>query len=341
MLSSSEVHCQLQLRFPYPALRERFAGVTATEWLRGARLVVFAPVYAGTANLGFRKDDYAWPLNYGGPETKSLADREAIKQAVLPSPPTTAQLDAYLDTLCQNVPDNTVGDLHEVIKTKFAAVGTNGLPALIRRLPLNARLEQWFAIPVIRQLATREHLPELLAALQRDQNVVEVFTAKHWEADARAVLVSQLSDHTRPLPAEALRIVAEAKDAQTYADLRWHFLHLKHGQQEVVAALEQCPGFDVAGLIREAWARSRMGLTDGYGLAIAAAKQGLPDALAKAVVALENPGYEWRKPSELAQLTTLTGYTGPATNALAWLGENLASFRFDPAQQRYVLQGKR
>ena len=218
---SSESHLQLRLRFPYPALRERFAGVTAAEWLREARLVIFAPVYAGTAKLDFHKDDYVWPLNYNNAAQgkKSLADREAV----LPLNPSAAQVAAYLDTLCLNVPDYADGDFRKVIETKFAAVGTNGLPALIRRLPLDSVVEKSFVLPVIRELATREHLPELLAALQRDHDVVNVFTGKHWEADAREVLVGKLKDHARPLPAEALRIMAEAKDARTYEDLRGTF----------------------------------------------------------------------------------------------------------------------
>ena len=340
---SGESHLQLRLRFPYPALRERFAGVTATEWLRDARLVVFAAVYAGSAKLDFKKDDYVWSQNYNSAarEKKSLADRDAITQAVLPSNPSAAQLDTYLETLCLNVPDYTDGDFRKLIETKFAAVGTNGLSALIRRLPLDAPVENNFVLPVLRKLATREHLPELLAALARDSEVVSVFAEKHWETDARELLIGKLKDHTRPLPAEALRIVAEAKDARTYEELRRHFLHLNSDQHLVIPALEQCPGFDVAALVREAWQRSRVGLAGGAGLAVAAAKQGLPDALATAVVTVESSGDKNRQQSELAQLATLTGFTGAATNTLAWLGANLADFQFAATQQRYVLQEKR
>ena len=339
---SSESHIQFRLRFPYPALREKFAGVTAAEWLREARLVVFVPVYAGTAKLDFHKDDYVWPVNFNNTaqEKKSLADREAIAQAALPPDPTAAQVDAYLDTLCQNVPDYSEGDFHKLIEDKFIAIGTNGLTALIRRLPLDPSLEQSFVLPTLRKLATRAHLPELLAALRRDYGVAIVFVEKHWEVEARPVLINKLKDRTRPAPAEALRIVADAKDPQNYEDLRRRFLHLDSDQHLVIPALEQSPGLDVAALVREAWARSRMGLINGNGLAVAAAKQGLPDALTTAIVTMEKSGSKSWKQSELAQLAELTGYTGAATNTLAWLGANLADFQFDATQQRYVLQRK-
>ena len=355
-----ESQLQLRLRFPYPAWRERFAGVTAAEWLREARLVVFAPVYAGTAKLDFQKDDYVWPVNFNNTaqEKKFLADRDAIEQAALPPNPTAAQLDAYLDTLCRNAPENVDGNFRTLIKAKFAAVGTNGLPALIRRLPLDRTVENNYALPAIRKLATREHLPELLAALRRDPEVVSVFTQKHWEADVRETLIGELKSRARPLPAEALRIVAEAKDAQTYDDLRWHFLRLNTDQHLVIPALEQCPGFDTVALVREAWARSRIGLVGGAGLAVAAAKQGLPDALTVAVVTLENTDAKSRRPSDLAQLAALTGYAGPNgqmlawleenagqfpfddNQTLAWLGKNLGRFQFDEVQQRYALEAK-
>ena len=49
-----------QLRFPYSALRERLLGVTAAEWMRKARLCVFAPEYQGTGHYSFHQEHYQW-----------------------------------------------------------------------------------------------------------------------------------------------------------------------------------------------------------------------------------------------------------------------------------------
>ena len=341
-LLSGETHRTVRLRFPYPALRERLAGVTAAEWLREARLWIFAPVYEGTSRLTFHKDDFLW--SGGGDNTREqkvkLDAAEAIARAVLPDNPTVEQLEAYLGTVLDNGPDHWDDTLLQAFTQKFRAAGTKGLPALLRRLPLDSNLE-YYVPSLVSQLVTRAQLAELRSALERDSELVRVFMEKHWEADARDVLVAKLRDHRQPLPPEALRIAAGARDPATYADLRWHFVRLRYGQDEVLTALEQCPGFDTAGAVREAWRWAQLGLTSGDDFATAAAKLGLPEALNRAVLNLEGSRDESRQRRDLPQLAALTGYSGPADKALTWLSANLAQFRFDAARQRYALQPAR
>jgi hypothetical protein len=337
---SGEGHLGLELSFPYPALRERMTGVSAADWLREARLCVFVPVYAGTSSLGFHEEHYLWPWGYDGNlrrQKEQLEGAKAIAQAALPANPTAAELDAYLDTILLNVPDGWDNASRKTITTKLEAIGVNGLPALLRRLPLGESVENGLVFPAIAKLITRDQLPELRAALERDDNVVEVFRRKHWEADARDELVAKLPDHRLPLRPSALRIAAEAKDPATYADLRWHFVHLRYGQDDVIGALEQCPGFDSAAAVREAWQYARLGVTDTGDLAAIAARQGLPDALSLAVTHVADARDEETQQRWLAQVASLTGYNGPTNNALPWLIANLDRFRYDAAQQRYVL----
>jgi len=338
-LLSGETHRTMRLSYPYPALRERLAGVTAADWLREARLWIFVPEYEGTSRLTFHKDDFLW--SGGGdniPEQKVKLDAaEAIARAVLPDNPTAEQLDAYLGAVLDNGPEHWDDTLLQAFTQKFRAAGTKGLPVLLRRLPLDSNLE--YSVPfLVSQLVTRAQLAELRSALERDSELVSVFVMKHWEVDARDVLVAKLRDHRQPLPADALRIAAEARDPATYADLRWHFVRLKYGHDRVLAALEQCPGFDTAAAVREAWRWTQLGLTSEDDLATAAAKQGLPDALIRAVLSLEGSRDESRQRRDLPQLAALTGYDGPADKALPWLSANLAQFRFDAARQRYALR---
>lgn len=49
---------EFTLKFPVPALRERLLGVTPEQWLREARLCVFAPEYIGTARETIHDDHY-------------------------------------------------------------------------------------------------------------------------------------------------------------------------------------------------------------------------------------------------------------------------------------------
>ena len=342
-LLGGETHHTLRLRFPYPALRERLAGVTAAQWLREARLWIFAPVYDGSSRLAFRKEDFHWSA--GGSNARAQQEEAdataAIAQATLPANPTPAQLEAYLDTVLNNAPESCDQPLRDAIRKKLAAVGTNGLPALLRRLPLGGNLGESAVLPVVSQFVTRAHLAELRAALERDSDVVRVFTAKQWEADARAALVARLRDHRQPMPADALRFAAEAHDPASYADLRWHFVRLNYGHDRVLAALEQCPGFDTAAAVREAWRWAQLGLSNDDHLAVAAAMQGLPEALSRAVIDLENTQDSTKRDRDVPRLAALTGYTGPTNQTLVWLGANLGRFRFDEARQRYVVQLER
>jgi hypothetical protein len=269
------------------------------------------------------------------------ADSPAIAAAILPPNFTRADLDAYLDSILLNVPDSWDHALHQIIENKLLLMGADGLPALLRRLPVTPRVEDNFVFPVISKLITRDQLPDLRAALQRDNRVVGLFEEKHWEADARDVLLAKLPDHREPMLPGALCIAAGAKDPVTYSDLRWHFAHLEGGQGEVVAALERCPGFDIAGAVREAWQYARLGVTHSDDLAAVAAKYGLPDALNLAVRDAGNVYDADTGQRKLAELASLTAYSGPANGTLSWLTDNLTRFQYDPAQQRYVLRTAR
>ncbi len=342
-LMNLESHSVVNLSFPYPALRERLAGVTAADWLRQARLYVFAPVYAGTSDLVFQKDDYHWSGSYGmdiNRQNERFADAQAIDRASLPANFTDQQLEAYLDQIILNLSQDWNWQIRDTTRQKLQAIGAHGLPALLRRLPLEWSVENEMILPVVTNLVTREQLPDLRAALQRDDQVADVFISKGWEADARDVLVARLSDHRQPMTSSALRIAAGARDPATYGDLRWQFVHLNYGHDQVIEALEQCPGFDAAGAVRDAWLNVRLGVTSGPGLAFLAARQGLPDALNTAIVTAQqtqdNSESEQRR--HLSELAALTGYMGDTNNILSWVVNNRDRLHYDPAQQRYLLQ---
>jgi len=330
----------INLRFPYSALRERLAGVSAADWMREARLCVFMPVYAGTSHFSFHDESYHW-LDYGNNargQKENLDDAKIIEATTLPASPTAQQLDAYLDTILLNIPDGPGKGLRHTVETKLSAIGVSGLPALLRRLPVRQDVELAFVFPVISKLITREQLPDLRAALEHDDDLVQIFEQKEWQADARDVLVAKLADHRQPMVPKALRIAAEAKDPATYTDLRWHFVHLDRGHEEVMDVLEKCPGFDVAGAVREAWEYARLGAADSGELSAVAARWGLPDALNVAVFHA-GKARDWdTQKSHLSELAALTGYNGSTNAELTWLTANLGHFRYDKGRQRYSLE---
>ncbi|MFO1489161.1 MAG: ABC transporter permease [Verrucomicrobiota bacterium] len=336
---SGEWQVFAKARIPYPALRERLAGVSAAEWLKEARLCVFNPVYAGTARLNFADNHYTWP-NLNGVsrrESAKQAGMKVIENLQLPADATDTQFNTYLDEIFANVPDNLPYEESQLLSRKLSALGTNGVPALLRRLPLPSHVEHSVVLTVLEKLVNRSHLPELEQALQRDSNVVRLYLQKRWQADARPIVLAKLARPQPVLSSEELRLAAEAHDPATYANLRRHFLALNYGHDHVLPALAQCPGLDVDGLVRDAWKRARLGLISDNDLALPAAKLGLPGALPEAVIQVETYGDSTRRKNESSQLAALTGYTGDANKTLDWISDRLDRLAFDAAQGRYVL----
>jgi hypothetical protein len=326
------------LKFPYPVLRERLGGVSMQDWLREARLCIFLPAYQGTSRQTMRLENLdlsKWAGNPAGGE--ALQGLQAIDGATLPDNPTDRQIAAYLDTIFFNIPSPVNVADRKKIQAKITAIGTRGLPILLRRLPLGNQLESFYVFPVLAKLATRDQLAELREALRHDPWLGEWFIDMHWDADARDVLVSVLGDHRLSFAARELCLAAGAKDPATYPDLAWRFVHLPNQQDKVLSALRDCPGFDVNAVVRNAWKLAQLGVTPPHDLAPAAAAQGLPDALTTAVVDMEGTAEGSRRSEQAATLAALTDYQGLPQAAAGWLSANLGRLRYDPGQQRYLL----
>jgi hypothetical protein len=329
---------KFSLSFSYPQLRQRLAGVSLQDWLRQARLCVFTPVYNGTFHAPFRQEHYAmsnaWDWSRQEAFHRGLED---IQNLTLPVNPTDARVAAYLDSIFLHLQDDWSGDSERsIILRKITAIGSNGVPELIRRLPADANVESFFILPAVRQLAGRRDLPELREALRRDPDAVDIFVKKNWEDDARDILAGLLSDHRLPLPAAALRIVARAHNPADYAGLAWHFVRLSYGQEEVIAELRQCPGFDLDTVLLEAWKRAQLGIIPKDGLAAAAAAAGLPGAMNSAVMLMEAQSGKDDRQLLASRLAALTAYDGPPEKAADWLSANLDRLRYDPQTRRYV-----
>jgi hypothetical protein len=335
---SDEFHRSFNLTFSYPQLRQRLAGVSLQDWLREARLCVFVPVYNGTFKAPFQQEHYTLTNVWDSPQQD--ASREglaAIKNLTLPANPTDAQIAAYLDAIFLHLPGAwDSGAEGNIILGKIAAIGTNGLPELLRRLPADGAVETAFILPAVARLAGRGHLPELREALRRDPDLADIFVKNNWEDDARDILAGQLGDHRIALPAAALLIMARAHNAADYPGLAWHFVRLSSGQEEVIAELRQCPGFDLAAALSEAWKRAQLGIIPKNGLAAAAAAEGLPGAMNSAVMLMETASGNDRR-RLAARLAALTSYDGPPEKAGDWLSANLVRLRYDPPTRSWTV----
>ncbi|MBI5387403.1 MAG: hypothetical protein HZA90_22305 [Verrucomicrobia bacterium] len=322
---------------PYPALRAKLTGVPTESWLREARLHVYQSVYRSTAAYHLSSTNYSLVLDRGSQARPEVAEgRLAFRNASLATNAGDAEIEVYLDTVLDNAPDNFVEDDFAVLAKKFAALGPRGAPALVRRLPLGSRLEGTVraALP---KLITRDHLPVLQEALRRDPQLVWLFTAKAWHADAREIVLAQLRDRRQALPAGSLIVAAAAKDPATYPDLLWHFARLNHGHEQAAAALAQCPGLDLSAAVREAWKRARLGLADVRAVALPAAAEGLPEALATAIFKLEDLSDARALEQRRTRLAELTNSSKQGKELQDWLFANAERFQFEASTKRYTL----
>ena len=140
---------------------------------------------------------------------------------------------------------------------------------------------------------------------------------------------------------DALVMAATAHAPATYPDLAWHFAYNQGAQEKMLPALEQCPGFDLTGAVRLAWKRARLGLASQDELSLAAASEGLPEAITTAILRLERRLEAPEERRWLDSLRALTGYDGPPSKLRSWLLEHVGQFQFDPARKRYALTDKR
>jgi hypothetical protein len=337
-----ELHQSQQFLLPYPILQERLAGVSLRDYLDKASLCVFVPVYQGTHQQPLRQDHCDLSrIHYASPDDaddqKSL---EFIRQTLLSPSPTAAQTTEYLDAILQHLPDNPGEADRRTILSRLEAIGSRGLPLLLARLPLEVRTESDYVFPLLTKLATREQLPELREALGRDLRLADWFQQMNWADDARDILLARLGDHRRTFPPVALGLAAAARNPATYPDLTWHFVRLAGQQARVAAVLAQCPGFDLAGAVREAWSRVRLGLSPAGELALLAAQQGVADAFNQVVIQLErSQDSPLHRQDQARQIAALTDYKGADDTAPEWLSAHLGRFEYDAAARRYRVRG--
>lgn len=329
-------HTRVDLRFAYPEVRVRLAGLSPQDWFQTARLHVFQARPGGLVAYPFNPKDYVLRL---GDDSRSEATRleglARIEAAQLPPQPDVADYEAYVDGILLALPDTRDHRELDVVRAKLTAIGAEGLEAFIRRLPVDERLEYRVTGPLLSDLAERRHLPALEAALRRDPGLAWLFRAKAWEVEARVVLRQLLREARAPLPAEALRIAAEQAPPEFYPAIQRDFELLERGHETVYAALKDLPGFELEAAVRTAWKRARLGLASQVEVALLAAPLDLPGALDAAIEAVEQHQRDAEGSAWARELRRLTGYQEAFGPFGEWLSAHRGSFRFQPATGTY------
>jgi hypothetical protein len=245
----AHIPAQLTLYFQNVPARIRMSGLSMQEWLKEARLIIFCAEFKGHAYGKFSQTNFT--LTFHSTATPNVDAMTWIRNAVLPSDPTPVQIREYIHVLAVNTPRNWPAEDKKLIESKLAQMGSQGVPMLLEELPLNDPFDQNFAWPFLRTNLTREHLPQLRQALERDTALATLAREKQWNADVRDVVLKILPDHRKPFAADTLIIAAEARDPATYDELAWRFIHLNGGHARVEPFLKECPGFNLAETIRQ------------------------------------------------------------------------------------------
>jgi len=258
---NGESRSAFQFVLPYPALQQRLTGLSLPDYLDKARLCIFVADKPSAGGQPITQTDFLSPPNQArmAPGADDQTNMDIITRAALPPSATAAQISDYVDLILQHLPYYAYSSGNAwkaTIQSRLQAIGVRGLPMLLARLPLGTQSEDDFIFPVLTKLATRDQLPELQAALGRDNHLANWFHKMKWDDDARDTLLRHLSDHRQSYGSDALCLAASAKDPATYPDLKWHFVRLPNDQARAAAALAQCPGFDLPGAVLESWDRA-------------------------------------------------------------------------------------
>jgi hypothetical protein len=255
----------------------------------------------------------------------------------LPENPTEAQISSYLDALFGNVPDSLDYRWRQLLQAKVVAVGSAGLPMLLKKLPVEREIFYAAIRPALSKLATREHLPALREALERMPELAWLFLEKGWAAEGREPLAKHLVNRGETLDPAALKVLAGAQNPQHCPDLLWHWAANQQGAPDVFPALSFCTPAERKNTLELGWKRARFGLKDRNEIAALAASEGLPDSLAALLDRLMEPVDPPQRQRELAPLMAVTPFSGKPADFPAWLKQNAHRLHWEPTTKGYRL----
>ncbi len=325
----------------FAARQARLDTADPTEWLASVRLHVFRAVETGECVLEFSESDYDFVLDRGWRRREHIRERERKRhdrEAPLPDGPDGVGLAQYVALVAERIADTSQHNRRLALGKRLKDLGPDVAPAILRLVPIAESRAHYALTGVLGGLVRREHLPELRAALKRDMRLARLFVRKHWEEDARDIVLAELPKRRLTFTADALLIAARARDPATYEDLHWYVVQTGMPQEILAAELAECPGFDLAACVNEAWRRARYGMVPKSGLLLPAARLGIAEALDGAIARFEEQEHAKTRQRRLDELVPLVAYYGPMAEIGTWLSEHRGRFEFDAARGIYVVR---
>lgn len=310
----------------------------AQQWLAHSRLHVFRLNYQGLARRGFAEENHTF---YQVRDLASARTRKAPALAAMPANPPTngtpAEVRTYVDALLDGLPDRTWSDaLVKETRQKLERLGPAVVPALVRRQALADSTELHVVRPVLQSQVRAEHLPALLECLHESPAIAWLLLDKKWTAESQAALKPWLKQRKIMLPGAAVMLAARGRNPALNADLAWHFVQANELHGQMLLELRQVPGFEAGPAIAQAWKRMRLGFFQSDDLALAAAAEGLPEALSHAAARLFEQTAGAPRDNFRGKLSALIDYEGAPGEFEAWLLRNSPKLIYDPARRKYL-----
>ncbi len=271
-------------------------------------------------------------------------DRAALAEIELPEDPSEQDVKAYINVILDaSIGQNTVGSDDPQIGM-LAAVGHKHfhllLAALLKEGKFSGFAKTHYLRHAIGRLATDEDKPEIIDALERHRELVEIVLAKGWCEDAKDVLIRGLAHQGGVsglgyyVPTEWIEAVAELRDPKTYPDLE---RYLARGSNPAMTydAIRDLPGIELADAVGKAWKRTRGPMSFGRDrLAPIALGYGHFEALESTIGQLED-AERW----EIAKLRTAlqrhTEARGSNDAIRKWFDKSRELLRWDAKTRRW------
>ena len=315
---------------PYASLKSVFSGRTKADWIKETRLLVFRIDGIGTMRNEFSARDFPVHRNVN---TEPVAFVQTQESPELKEDASEQEAETFIQQVLAQSPLHPTRSSVERIQEQLGKLSAKHLPVLLRNLPEDEGDANSYCQRLVTRLIRPEHLPafETLWA-NRDLFIAQARRMK-WEEQIRETLAHRLKKRM-PMSPTAIAIVAEGDDPNIAPDLEWHFLNSRWGQAEILRALKNNEHLDQQKLVRSAWKRARVGLISKPRLALAAAEQGLPDALGETARYWETlEGDQRNKYTD--RLMRLTSYKGDQADFATWFTANLPKLVFDSQSGTY------
>ena len=261
---------------------------------------------------------------------------ESLEKITLPADPTREQVAAYIDAIVEaSHHQRTFHDSDPQIEM-LTRIGASNTDLLIEKARTS---HNWYLLRAIVKLAGEEEKGRILGLLPENPDLIEVVTARHWEADAKDILVTGLAQDGFGMKRQWFKAVSSLKDPSTYGALRDYFI--AHPDGYLYSLLQPLPGFDLAGALDGGWPKAASARPfRAFDLLPDAASAGKADALAMAGKILkgelhkENAFALQEARRVFAQATTAPGKTDE--EFVAWYDANKDRLVYDPAAKKFT-----